>query len=373
MKPTESDLRAAVVDFCQDGYGVVKIRRALSAWGWDVTVSDIKPIVADYRRRWTYALNRAIDIHMDGATGIEAIGQAQAETGIKMAESTLFRHLKKRRAEGNLAPSSQRPGARQRRPIRDIPTNGRPISFSSPMVRAILDGRKTQTRRIVTPQPIQYKWGSLMFERRDGRELREWPTDKVRIIEDCRFGKVGDRLWVRESWAQDSEDGALFYRADIGDGGDADDWERNRVAGLGRWRAVLSSRHWRWRDADDWERNRLEGAPNYRWRASMFMPRWASRILLEVTDVRLERVKDITGMDAKCEGAPVPDDAVANGTHLAWARGWFRLIWGEINGTDSWDANPWVWVIEFKRVHSGGEKMASGTTETRASSESTVY
>ena len=342
MKPTESDLRAAVVDFCQDGYGVVKIRRALSAWGWDVTVSDIKPIVADYRRRWTYALNRAIDIHMDGATGIEAIGQAQAETGIKMAESTLFRHLKKRRAEGNLAPSSQRPGARQRRPIRDIPTNGRPISFSAPMVRAILDGRKTQTRRIVTPQPIQYKWGSLMFERRDGRELREWPNDKGRIIEDCRFGKVGDRLWVRESWAQDSEDGALFYRADIGDGGDADDWERNR----------------------------LEGAPNYRWRASMFMPRWASRILLEVTDVRLERVKDITGMDAKCEGAPVPDDAVANGTHLAWARGWFRLLWGEINGADSWDANPWVWVIEFKRVHSGGEKMTSGTAETRASSES---
>lgn len=98
MKPTESDLRAAVVDFCKDKYGVVKIRRALSAWGWDVTVSDIKPIVADYRRRWTYALTRAIDIHMDGATGIEAIEQAQAETGVKIAGPTLFRHLKKRRA-----------------------------------------------------------------------------------------------------------------------------------------------------------------------------------------------------------------------------------------------------------------------------------
>ena len=322
MKPSQSELRAAVVDFCEDKYGAVKIRRALSAWGWDVTVGDIKPIVTDYMDRRKSALDLAIELHMGGMTGMRALEQVLVERGIKIAEPTLFRHLKLLRAAGKLAQSSDRPGARQRRPSRDIATNGRPIAFSGPMVRAILDGRKTQTRRIVTPHPIQYKWGSLMFERRDGRGLREWPDDKVRIIEDCRFGKVGDRLWVCESWAQDSEDGALFYRADIGDGGDADDWERNR----------------------------LEGAPNYRWRASMFMPRWASRILLEITDVRLERVKDITGMDAKCEGAPVPDHAVANGTHLAWAREWFRLLWGEINGTDSWDANPWVWVVEFKRI-----------------------
>lgn len=226
----------------------------------------------------------------------------------------------------------------------------RPIIFSAPMVRAILEGRKTQTRRIVKPQP-----NPLMLK--DGVELEcrtmldgEFRVNHALCCSDglpayqylCPYGQAGDRLWVRETWARDSEDGALFYRADLGQGGEADDWERNRI----------------------------EGAPNYRWRPSMFMPRWASRILLEITDVRLERVKDITGMDAKCEGAPVPDHAVANGTHLAWARGWFRLLWGEINGADSWDANPWVWVIEFKRVHSGGEKMASGTAETRAGSES---
>ena len=257
----------------------------------------------------------------------------------------------------------------------------RPIIFSAPMVRAILDGRKTQTRRIVRPQP-----NPLMLK--DGVELEcrtrldgEFRVNHALCCSDglpayqylCPYGQIGDRLWVRETWrvgAWQEETGriAVDYRD-----GPRDEW----LELFGDEDGEVFNRLWQ-QSTDDaikvygdqeryaWER----GQSPCRWRSPIHMPRWASRILLEVTDVRLERVKDITGMDAKCEGAPVPDHAVANGTHLAWARGWFRLLWGEINGTDSWDANPWVWVIEFKRVHSGGEKMTSGTAETRASSES---
>ena len=316
MKPSQSELRAAVVDFCEDKYGAVKIRRALSAWGWDVTVGDIKPIVTDYMDRRKSALDLAIELHMGGMTGMRALEQVLVERGIKIAEPTLFRHLKLLRAAGKLAQSSDRPGARQRRPSRDIATNGRPIAFSGPMVRAILEGRKTQTRRIVKRN----------LDERVALGRKNWHCEDTNASLGCPYGQIGDRLWVRESFhfqqggpiydaaggVMDSMDDELTYRADC---------------------------------AEDSQRYRSK-----KWKASLFMPRWASRILLEITDVRLERVKDITGTDAKCEGAPVPAHAVANGTHLAWARGWFRLLWGEINGTDSWDANPWVWVVEFKRI-----------------------
>lgn len=175
----------------------------------------------------------------------------------------------------------------------------RPILFSAPMVRGILAGVKTQTRRIATP-----------------RRSIEPMTD------ECPYGQTRDRLWVREAWARDDEDGTLMYRADVG---------RNS-------------------DADLWEQGRLEGVPRYRWRPSIHMPRLASRITLVVTDVRVERLQDITHGDVEaegiqCEGAPAPGN-LQKAKHAVQ----FIGLWESIHGRGSWDANPWVWVVEFERL-----------------------
>lgn len=195
-------------------------------------------------------------------------------------------------------------------------TKERPILFSGPMVRALLDGRKTQTRRVVKPQPPEgvcrcpYA-GGWAHEHADG-------ACSCRLIR-CPYGWIGDRLWVREAWGlmdtqpSDGPDRAtLGYRAD----GDA-------------------------------------AAPNGRhqlWRPSIHMPRWASRITLEITDVRVERLQDISEDDAWAEGFPDPEGA--NREYPDRARYWFRNLWGEINGKGSWDMNPWVWALTFRRVES---------------------
>ena len=143
------------------------------------------------------------------------------------------------------------------------------------MVRAILDGRKTQTRRVVKPKP-------------DDSGL--WNNDK------CPYGKPGDRLWVRETFFVDGP--RIQYRADH------------------------------------------HGAPKETiWKPSIFMPRSASRILLEITDIRVERLHDISADDEKKEGIYSPIHEL-----LFWA------LWQKINGPESWDANPWVWVITFKKI-----------------------
>ena len=184
----------------------------------------------------------------------------------------------------------------------------RPILFSAPMVRALLDGTKTQTRRVVKPTP---EWigqsGVLSYRGRVGLPHAL-----------CPYGQLGDRLWVRETWARDDEDGGLCYRADIGKGGDADDWERNR----------------------------LDGVPRFRWRPSIHMPRAASRITLEITGVRVERLQNISEADAVAEG-------VRNSLHMPggrFANENFAHLWWAINGDGSWEANPWVWAVEFKRL-----------------------
>lgn len=187
----------------------------------------------------------------------------------------------------------------------------RPILMSAPMVRAILDGRKTQTRRAVkldaTPTPM-HGWDVLNRYR-------------------CPYGQPGDRLYVRETWARDDEDGTLIYRADVGQGGDADDWQRSIN----------------------------EGVTRYRWRPSIHMPRSASRILLEITGVRVERLQNISETDALAEGiAPAGDwngFQLADTTHYSGnpVDSYFSL-WEHINGPGSVEANPWVWVIEFQRV-----------------------
>lgn len=192
----------------------------------------------------------------------------------------------------------------------------RPIIFSAPMVRAILAGTKTQTRRAL--KQVQVRSAAM-------------PEPEWRSVHTlCPYGQRGDRLWVREAWSRDEEDGALFYRADVGTGNEADDWQRNIY----------------------------EGASGYRWKPSIFMPRWASRITLEVTGVRVERLQDISEADAQAEGVTPKWEPGCSG-RLMEALGGFSFrpaasayaeLWEQINGPGSWDANPWVWVVEFKRV-----------------------
>jgi hypothetical protein len=187
----------------------------------------------------------------------------------------------------------------------------RPILFSAPMVRALLNGTKTQTRRV-----FKQKNGGIWPNLNDLPGMRQ-------ILRNCPYGQPGDRLWVRETWARDDEDGGLCYRADIGKGGDADDWERNR----------------------------LDGAPRFRWRPSIHMPRWASRITLEITGVRVERLRDISPEDCWAEGIQEMRDAGdENGELRGSVRQDYQALWEAINNPGSWAANPWVWVVEFKRL-----------------------
>jgi hypothetical protein len=207
----------------------------------------------------------------------------------------------------------------------------RPILFSAPMVRALLDGSKTQTRRVVKPQPEAEHGGEPYWFVGGYRAWRARScTDPIRSGSHneiaCPYGQPGGQLWVRETWARDDEDGGLCYRADIGKGGDADDWERNR----------------------------LDGVPRFRWRPSIHMPRAASRITLEITGVRVERLQDISPEDCWAEGIQEMRDAGdENGELRGSVKQDYQALWESINGPGSWDANPWVWVVEFKRVEGG--------------------
>jgi len=218
----------------------------------------------------------------------------------------------------------------------------RPIIFGGEMVRAILDGRKTQTRRVVRPQPTGLSHGIPVWSFRDvhtGKETR------------CPYGQPGDRLWVRETWAPicgghfiasyalaadaDEARGAVF-RAD------------GRVKSDGVMMPVTTTI----------ENGFIEDAGSIRWRPSIHMPRWASRITLEITDVRVERVQDISDGDAKAE---VVDDGAPRGGLACYGpepdpygpvRNAFADLWDSLHprADEDWIDNPWVWVITFKRV-----------------------
>lgn len=209
----------------------------------------------------------------------------------------------------------------------------RPILFSAPMVRAILAGTKTQTRRIVKPEPPE-EWEPLYVERYqpsietdyglfdDGSEVfgaydEEWGVK-------CPYGGPGERLWVKETWTPDHAsfypNHPVVYRADLGF-----DYQRNDEG------KVYSPEQKAWYP--------------YRWRPSIHMPRRVSRITLEITEVRVERLQDTSEADAISEGAQC-----AGFPASLTNRGAFAKLWEKINGPASWDANPWVWVIEFRRV-----------------------
>ena len=209
----------------------------------------------------------------------------------------------------------------------------RPILFAGPMVRAILDGRKTQTRRLMKPQPVgragvvwpaedRWAWssaaGQTMIDERDAQCC-------------CPHGYKRDRLWVRETFA-------LAPLRTEPDPDDPDDWHPV-------YRADGDERPW----LSSLDEEAREVKPP--WKPSIFMPRWASRILLEITEVRVQRLQDITEADARAEGvtpAPFCKSGRPSGMEHVEA---FEDLWDEINGDRAtWASNPWVWAISFRRV-----------------------
>jgi hypothetical protein len=206
-----------------------------------------------------------------------------------------------------------------------------PILFSGPMIRAILDGRKTQTRRVVKPQPPDG-----IDNVGDGETFCDFESGKTWR---SPYGYDGDRLWVRETWRS---------------------W---------RWNDRVKPREFaeRWGDDDpqlyigydaDNDVTRDGLTMDGKTRVSIHMPRWASRITLELTDVRVERLQEISDDDAKAEGVEPnlwadlnPDGTPRAGESIAH-RAAFHELWDSINGKRGfgWTANPWVWVIEFTRV-----------------------
>lgn len=214
-----------------------------------------------------------------------------------------------------------------------------PILFSAPMVRALLAGTKTQTRRVLKVEPPP---GAQRVIRSFQDERLQWAATDPHDMEQgqlvlgdaprCPYGAPGDRLWVRETWAyhlhaqtaKRDEDGPFVYAAD-------------------------GQQALQYRLCD-------------RWHPSIHMPRIASRITLEVTCVRVERLQEISTTDAWAEGIPgSPPPGVTVDRVDEWVR-WsdgvmredpktgYRDLWESINGAGSWDANPWVWVVEFKRA-----------------------
>lgn len=209
----------------------------------------------------------------------------------------------------------------------------RPILFSGPMVRAILDGKKTQTRRVMKVQPGEFQhvdcednlgwhfwWDVVTYDLNLVMGADQAYSDEIK----CPYGKPGDRLWVRECAWYGPQDKRVEYSADLDD------------------EAKQNAKAW--------------GAKHH---PSIHMPRWASRITLEVTAVEVEQVQDIDWVDAKAEGVdieamrPVDEAGVPHGMgQCDLAIPAFRKLWDSINAKRgfSWESNPHVWVVEFERV-----------------------
>ncbi|MBJ2228545.1 hypothetical protein JFT67_05750 [Pseudomonas simiae] len=210
----------------------------------------------------------------------------------------------------------------------------RPILFSAPMVRALLDGRKTVTRRPVKVQPhIDASGNFCVGNSNYGQDGYGKPVTKHFVNGCCPFGKPGDRLWVRETWAADAQVDAIAPR-DLSQGEPIQYQADGAVRQTGSSMITLG-----------------KGRP------SIHMPRWVSRILLEITDVRVERLQDISEEQAKAEGVRLYTDHAELGdwwhvegieTYSADPRKSFELLWSSVGG--DWQANPWVWVVEFKPV-----------------------
>lgn len=196
----------------------------------------------------------------------------------------------------------------------------KPILFSTQMVQAILEGRKTQTRRVLKPQPLvhnevikmpipvdEYSKVLKQYVKKGYTEIYTKGVLQGMIAPKCPFGEVGDTIWVRETW----QTWALgwIYKASYG----------------------------------------ADLPQNVKWKPSIFMPKEACRIFLKITNIRVERLQDISESDAECEGAkkmPLENLGGAFPNHKSG----FESLWQSINGKESWDSNPYVWVIEFETI-----------------------
>lgn len=204
------------------------------------------------------------------------------------------------------------------------------------MVRALLDGSKTQTRR-VWKLPRGCEWYSEM-----GGEQAGWFVDVdpgapwwLHVSEcRCPYGQPGDQLWVRENgWERPVRTPKMMREG-------ADTWARYYYDADGlHWQEVEDFKTW-----------------GFKRRPSIHMPRWASRIQLEITDVRVERLQAISEADARAEGARCIDEPTGREVLFpdasragSWRLG-YRVLWESINGPGAWDANPWVWAISFRRI-----------------------
>lgn len=199
----------------------------------------------------------------------------------------------------------------------------RPILFSEPMVRALLAGTKTQTRRVVKPQP----------ETVVGNRIKPWEGEPGVLLElmesfgrRCPYGQPGDRIWVKEAHRiSPGEDAPVFS---------------GQISGLLRWPHVTYADATTKRCDTPWQ------GVFGKLRPSIHMPRWASRIDLDITDIRVERLQDISEADAVEEGIQEWIDGGID--HDGYPRDAFRSLWESINGPGSWGANPWVWVVKFE-------------------------
>ncbi|MEG8756697.1 hypothetical protein U4T08_01090 [Klebsiella pneumoniae] len=244
----------------------------------------------------------------------------------------------------------------------------RGMIFNGEMVRAILDGRKTQTRREVklnldiASLATTYDWATSLAANHYQGLTEEQIQQKAESLRGvihpvilangqmvsiiCPHGKPGDRIWVRETWQ------AIHDYCD--ENGHVD--ERRYARSIPRHRG----NYWHPVYEEAWGNESREDR-EFPWRPSIHMPRWASRILLEITDVRVERLNTISEEDATSEGVPPAGSLLPDypGTFLtpkgdfATAKVAFQRLWESIYGEESWNANGWVWVIEFKLVEGG--------------------
>lgn len=228
----------------------------------------------------------------------------------------------------------------------------RPILFNDAMVRAILDGRKTQTRRVIKPQPVAPYDDAYFDKYNKGPQWNWWTKDNKQCLGQiirCPYGKPGDHLWVREAWSPDATQmypyPKCWYRATDGDFIDTgamihdSDCEKDGENSdcLACW---------------EWEHGK------FKWRPSIHMPRWASRIILEITDVRVERLNEISAKDVLSEGIPDAKEDFKIGGPDIYSRHCFKKVWTSQYGALAWESNPWVWVIEFKRAATDGSSHA---------------
>lgn len=228
-----------------------------------------------------------------------------------------------------------------------------PIIFSTPMITAILNGSKVQTRRIIKPQPIPQSGSPFGFAMASNDF--EWPENKsfqCGTVSCKKAGpdgwvkrnskwEIGDMLWVRETWVRHNRSKFMHYLC--------------------------------FQSGQLWYKYRAEGKENYdigekiKWKPSIFMPREASRIILKITDIKVERLQDISEEDARKEGVMptkytstvfksflgyknyYPQDAEDKGV-LKTAKESFKTLWHSINGEESWNHNPWVWAISFSPI-----------------------